>query len=71
MFLDSNIQVQDLYFILVNGFIIGLFFIVTSLMVILNRNGDIEKLIRIKYQRLKIRVHMFYFPNMANNENAV
>ena len=70
-FLDSNIQVQDLYFILVNGFIIGLAFLVMSLMVILDRNGDIEKFIRIKYQRLKIRVHCAYFPNITNNENAV
>lgn len=70
-FLDSNLQVQDLYFILVIGFILSLSFIIISLMVIFDRNGHIEKYLRIHNQYLKIQVLSAYFPVLTNGENSV
>ena len=70
-FIDSNFQVQDLYFILINCFILGFFFLITSFVVILYRNVDIYNFLKLKYQTLKIKVQHFYFPTPNIDENWV
>lgn len=68
-FIDSNLQIQDLYFILVIGFILTLGFMIISLMVIFDRNAHIEKYLRIHNQYLKISVLYSYSPLVIADSN--
>ena len=70
-FIDSNVQIQDLYFILVVGFLLSIGFTIISLMAIFDKMGNIQKFLKIQNQYLRISVLSAYFPNARGGENSV